>query len=137
MLGFLVAKTKDVIGLAKEVKGTLDAEKENGVKVKPRRLSIQESCILDVRIGNVSILAVGYDSSILAATVGGEIRVYSVNSLVKKVFFSLQFSIVQLFVTIFENPIVFLTFYNKVQSSSLLASCNCTGKFTYAASLIK
>lgn len=92
LLGFLVAKTKDVIGLAKEAKSIMDAEKEDGVKVKPGMPSIQESSILDVRIGNVSSLAVGKDSSILAAAVGGEICVYSVSSLAKKVIFPFIFN---------------------------------------------
>ncbi|MCL7022947.1 hypothetical protein MKW94_015008 [Papaver nudicaule] len=70
--GFYVAKTKDVIGSAKEIK-----EKGSG-------LCIQELCIVDVPIGKVHILALSMDSSYLAATVGGEIHLYAVESLLTK-----------------------------------------------------
>ncbi|XP_026661439.2 nuclear pore complex protein NUP214 isoform X2 [Phoenix dactylifera] len=70
--GFLVAKTQDVIGLAKEIK-----EKGKGP-------CVQNSSVVDVRIGRVSILALSGDSSTLAATVGGEIHLFSVPSLLEK-----------------------------------------------------
>ncbi|KAL5994998.1 hypothetical protein ACLOJK_025056 [Asimina triloba] len=71
--GFCIARTKDVIELAKEVK-------EKGKNSH----SIQESSILDILIGRVSILALSMDSSMLAACVGGEIHVFSVTSLLNK-----------------------------------------------------
>lgn len=74
-LGFYVAKTKDVIELAKKIK-----EKGKGSG------SIQELSIVDITIGRVSILALSTDSSTLAACVGGEIHLFSVVSLIKKVF---------------------------------------------------
>ncbi|KAJ8618612.1 hypothetical protein MRB53_014798 [Persea americana] len=71
--GFYVAKTKDVIELAKKIK-----EKGKGSG------SIQELSIVDVTIGRVSILALSTDSSTLAACVGGEIHLFSVVSLIQK-----------------------------------------------------
>ncbi|URE00171.1 hypothetical protein MUK42_20830 [Musa troglodytarum] len=56
--GFLVAKTKDVIGLGKEIK-----EKGKGP-------CIQNTSVVDVKIGRVSLLAVSNDSTVLAAAVG-------------------------------------------------------------------
>ncbi|KAG1371445.1 putative nuclear pore complex protein NUP214 [Cocos nucifera] len=70
--GFLVAKTQDVIGLAKEIE-----EKGKGP-------CVQKSSVVDVQIGRVSILALSGDSSTLAATVGGEIHLFSVSSLLEK-----------------------------------------------------
>ncbi|OVA13799.1 Nuclear pore complex protein [Macleaya cordata] len=71
--GFYVARTKDVIDSAKEIK-----DKGSG-------LCIEEFCIVDVGIGKVHILALSKDSSFLAASVGGEIHFFSVESLLNKV----------------------------------------------------
>ena len=79
MLGFFVAKTQDVIGLAKEIE-----EKGKGP-------CVQNSSVVDVQIGRVSILTLSGDSSTLAATVGGEIHLFSVPSLLEKVTFCLFF----------------------------------------------
>ncbi|XP_042380619.1 nuclear pore complex protein NUP214-like isoform X1 [Zingiber officinale] len=68
--GFLVAKTKDVIGLGKLIK-------ENG-----KGPCIENSSIVDVKIGKVSLLALSNDSSVLAAVVGSEIQFFYVPSLV-------------------------------------------------------
>ncbi|KAK8918677.1 hypothetical protein KSP39_PZI021619 [Platanthera zijinensis] len=73
--GFLVAKTKDVIGLAKDAK-------ENG---KDTCIEKTKSCVVDVQIGRVSILSLSGDSSMLAATVGGDIHLFFVQSLIDKV----------------------------------------------------
>nr|XP_029124017.1 nuclear pore complex protein NUP214 isoform X3 [Elaeis guineensis] len=70
--GFFVAKTQDVIGLAKEIE-----EKGKGP-------CVQNSSVVDVQIGRVSILTLSGDSSTLAATVGGEIHLFSVPSLLEK-----------------------------------------------------
>ncbi|XP_072960427.1 nuclear pore complex protein NUP214 isoform X2 [Typha angustifolia] len=70
--GFLVARTKDVIGVAKEIK-----EKGKGPCIK-------ESSVVDVRIGRVSVLALSSDSSTLAAAVGGDIHLFSVRALLNK-----------------------------------------------------
>ncbi|XP_077245529.1 nuclear pore complex protein isoform X2 [Tasmannia lanceolata] len=70
--GFYVVKTKDVIELAKNP------------KEKGQCSCIEESSILDVSIGGVSILALSLDSSNLAATVGGQIHLFSVPSLLRK-----------------------------------------------------
>ncbi|XAR59906.1 hypothetical protein NMG60_11033080, partial [Bertholletia excelsa] len=70
--GFCVARTKDVIGSANEIK-----KKGNG-------LSIKELSLMDIPIGKVYILALSADSSILAACVGGSINIFSVRSLLEK-----------------------------------------------------
>ncbi|XP_020597673.1 nuclear pore complex protein NUP214 [Phalaenopsis equestris] len=69
--GFLVANTKDVIGLAKSANG--------------KDVCVQKSSIVDVQIGSVSILALSWDNSMLAAAVGGEIHLFYVQSLLAKV----------------------------------------------------
>ncbi|KAK1280123.1 hypothetical protein QJS04_geneDACA015110 [Acorus gramineus] len=70
--GFCVARTKDVIGLAKKEKsGDVDH-------------CIRESSVVDVAVGGIHILALSNDSSVLVVTVGGEVRLYSVVSLLKK-----------------------------------------------------
>ncbi|MQL77801.1 hypothetical protein Taro_010226 [Colocasia esculenta] len=79
--GFLVAKTIDVIGLAKAAK---EIEEGNGNKKDMERLCIQEKSILDAQIGDVHILAVSRDSSVLAAAVDREIRFFSIPSLINK-----------------------------------------------------
>ncbi|GAB4845826.1 hypothetical protein Ancab_024829 [Ancistrocladus abbreviatus] len=70
--GFCVARTKDVINAAQEIKERGSAS------------SIQELSIVDVPIGKVDILALSTDSSTLAATVGREIQFFPVNSLLAK-----------------------------------------------------
>lgn len=70
--GFCVARTEAVIELAKEIK-----EKGSGS-------SIQELSVVDVPIANVRILALSTDSSTLAASVGGDIHFFSVDSLLNK-----------------------------------------------------
>ncbi|KAA8550937.1 hypothetical protein F0562_002621 [Nyssa sinensis] len=70
--GFCVTRTKDVLESAKEIE-----DKGSG-------LSLQELSVVDVPIGKVHILALSADSSTLAASIGGEIHFFSVNSLVSK-----------------------------------------------------
>nr|GME14484.1 nuclear pore complex protein NUP214 [Ipomoea batatas]GME21289.1 nuclear pore complex protein NUP214 [Ipomoea batatas] len=70
--GFCVARTNEVLASAKEIK---DERKE---------LSVQESCIVDISIGLVSILALSADESLLAATVGSEINFFPVSTLLLK-----------------------------------------------------
>lgn len=65
-----MAKTKDVIGLGKLIK-----EKGKGP-------CIENSSIVDVKIGKVSLLALSNDSSVLAAVVGSEIQFFYVPSLI-------------------------------------------------------
>lgn len=74
-LGFLVARTRDVI------------EKAKAIKEKGKGPCVQDSAVVDVRIGRVSILSLSSDSSTLAATIGGEIHFFSVPSLLSKVVF--------------------------------------------------
>lgn len=68
--GFLVAKTKDVIGLGKQI------------KEKGKAPCIQNTSVVDVKIGRVSLLALSNDSTVLAAAVGGEIHFFYVPSLI-------------------------------------------------------
>ncbi|XP_020085926.1 nuclear pore complex protein NUP214 isoform X1 [Ananas comosus] len=70
--GFLVARTRDVI------------EKAKAIKEKGKGPCVQDSAVVDVRIGRVSILSLSSDSSTLAATIGGEIHFFSVPSLLSK-----------------------------------------------------
>ena len=79
-LGFCVAKTKDVIASAKEIK-----DKGSG-------RSVQELSVIDVPVGRVHILALSSDSANLAAVVGREIHCFKVNSLLQKVSFNFIFS---------------------------------------------
>ncbi|GMH12801.1 hypothetical protein Nepgr_014642 [Nepenthes gracilis] len=71
--GFCVARTKDVIDSAKEIK-----KRGSGS-------TVQELSVMEVHLGRVDILALSTDSSILAATVGGEIHFFSVASVIDKV----------------------------------------------------
>ncbi|XP_052181178.1 nuclear pore complex protein NUP214 isoform X2 [Diospyros lotus] len=70
--GFCVARTRNVIESAKEIK-----EKGQGS-------SIKEVSIVDVPLGRVSILALSADDSTLAASIGGDIHFFSVSSLINK-----------------------------------------------------
>ncbi|KAE8672042.1 Detected protein of unknown function [Hibiscus syriacus] len=71
--GFLVARTKDVIDLAKDIK-------ENDTSS-----SIEDLSVVDVPIGKVHILALSTtDDTILAASVAADINFFSVNSLLTK-----------------------------------------------------
>lgn len=72
-VGFCVARTEAVIESAKEIKN------------KGSGSSIQDLSVVDVPIANVRILALSTDSSMLAASVGGDIHFFSVHSLLKKV----------------------------------------------------
>ncbi|KAK2401393.1 hypothetical protein P8452_08114 [Trifolium repens] len=65
--GFYVVKTKDLIDSAKGSGST-----------------VEELSLVDVRIGRVRILALSTDNSTLAASVGGDIRFYSVDSFLNK-----------------------------------------------------
>lgn len=81
LLGFCAAMTKDVIALAVEIKETGKASS-----------SVQELSVVDVPLGDVRILALSFDDSTLAASVGGDVHFFSVNSLladkVKLIWFS-------------------------------------------------
>ncbi|XP_027770395.1 nuclear pore complex protein NUP214 isoform X5 [Solanum pennellii] len=70
--GFCVARTKEVMTSAEEIK-----EKGTGP-------SIQELSVVDVAIGKVSILALSGDESLLAACVGNKIHFYPVSALLYK-----------------------------------------------------
>ncbi|KAG2675323.1 hypothetical protein I3760_13G178000 [Carya illinoinensis] len=70
--GFCVARTKDVIASAKDIK-----EKGSGS-------SIQELSVVDVPIGKVHILAISTDNSTLAAAIASHVHFFSLNSLLKK-----------------------------------------------------
>jgi nuclear pore complex protein Nup214 len=72
-LGFYVVKTKDLIDSAKGSGST-----------------VEELSLVDVRIGRVRILALSTDNSTLAASVGGDIQFYSVDSFLNKVRFGQQ-----------------------------------------------
>ncbi|KAH9620316.1 hypothetical protein KSS87_021713 [Heliosperma pusillum] len=70
--GFCVAKTKDVIDAAKEI------------KVKGSGSTVKELSVVDVDIGRVSILCLSDDSSCVSAVVGNEIHFFAVDSLLNK-----------------------------------------------------
>lgn len=70
-LGFLVGRTKDVISASKNSKGF-----------------IQDLSIVDVPVGDVRILSLSSDDSILAVSVAADIHFFSVDSLLKKVYWS-------------------------------------------------
>lgn len=72
IIGFCVARTKDVIGLALESKETGGGSS-----------SIQELSVADVPLsGNVHILALSFDNFTLAASVAHDVHFFHVNSLV-------------------------------------------------------
>ncbi|XP_023748744.1 nuclear pore complex protein NUP214 [Lactuca sativa] len=70
--GFCVARTKDVMDSAEELK--------NG-GTGP---CIQELSVVDVSVGKISILALSADSSMLAASVGSDLYFFSVEGLLNK-----------------------------------------------------
>ncbi|KAL4561022.1 hypothetical protein LXL04_033182 [Taraxacum kok-saghyz] len=70
--GFCVARTKDVINTAEELKN-----EGNGS-------CIQELSLVDVSLGKVSILTLSSDSSLLAASVGFNLHFFSVDGLLNK-----------------------------------------------------
>ncbi|MCD7449764.1 hypothetical protein HAX54_001333, partial [Datura stramonium] len=70
--GFCVARTKEVMSSAEEIK-----EKGSGS-------SIQELSVVDVTIGKVSVLALSGDDSLLAACVGNKIHFFPVSALLYK-----------------------------------------------------
>lgn len=72
-LGFFVGRTNDVISASKNSNG-------NGDKVY-----IQDLSLVDVPVGDVRILSLSADDSILAVTVAADIHFFSVDSLLKKV----------------------------------------------------
>ncbi|KAH1107893.1 hypothetical protein J1N35_011661 [Gossypium stocksii] len=71
--GFLVARTKDVIDLAKDI------------REKASSSSIEDLSLVEVPIGKVHILALStIDDTILAVSVAADIHFFSVSSLLKK-----------------------------------------------------
>ncbi|XWS52366.1 hypothetical protein CRYUN_Cryun11dG0063700 [Craigia yunnanensis] len=71
--GFLVARTKDVIDLAKDIKETGSCS------------SIEDLSVVDVPIGKVHILALSTtDDSTLAVSVAADIHFFNVNSLLNR-----------------------------------------------------
>ena len=72
-LGFYVARTKEVMGLAEEIK-------DNG-----NSQSIDELIILNLSIGRVSILALSSGDSLLAASVANQLHFFSISALLHKV----------------------------------------------------
>jgi nuclear pore complex protein Nup214 len=81
-LGFLVARTKDVMDAAMDIK-------EKGSSSSS---SIQHVSLVDVPIGKVHILTLSTDSSTLAVSVAAHIHFFHIHSLLDKVlfFFSLN-----------------------------------------------
>lgn len=73
--GVFVARTKDVMDSAKEYK-----EKGSGSP-------IQQLSLVEIPIGKVNTLALSADNSTVAASVSGDIRFFSVDSLLSKVCF--------------------------------------------------
>lgn len=71
--GFCVARTKDVIASAKDIK-----DKGSG-------RSIQELSVADVPIGKVHILAISNGNSTLAASIASGVYFFSLDSLLRKV----------------------------------------------------
>ncbi|XP_047966903.1 nuclear pore complex protein NUP214 isoform X2 [Salvia hispanica] len=70
--GFYVARTKDVMASAEAI---------NDKKEAP---SLQELSLVHVAIGNVSILAVAADDSLLAATVSSHVHFFAISALLYK-----------------------------------------------------
>ncbi|ESQ29912.1 hypothetical protein EUTSA_v10011181mg [Eutrema salsugineum] len=70
--GFLVAKTKDVISALKNSNG------------KGTRVYLQNLSLVDVPVGNVRILSLSADDSILAVSVAADFHFFSVDSLLNK-----------------------------------------------------
>lgn len=70
--GFYVARTKEVMGLAEEIK-------DNGSSQ-----SIDELSILNLSIGRVSILALSSGDSLLAASVANQLHFFSISALLHK-----------------------------------------------------
>ncbi|KAK4408611.1 Nuclear pore complex protein [Sesamum angolense] len=70
--GFCVARTKDVMASAEEIK-----EKQTGP-------SVQELSLVDVSIGKVSILALSADDSLLAVTIDNHVHFFAVSALLHK-----------------------------------------------------
>ncbi|XP_039159792.1 nuclear pore complex protein NUP214 isoform X2 [Eucalyptus grandis] len=70
--GFCVARTGDVVEAAKEM------------KEKGSRSSVLELSVVDVPLGSVGLLSLSPDSSTLAASVGGTVNFFSVDSLLNK-----------------------------------------------------
>lgn len=71
--GFCVARIKDVIASAKDIK-----DKGSGS-------SIQELSVVDVPIGKVHILAISAENSTLAASIDRNVHFFPLNSLLNKV----------------------------------------------------
>ncbi|KZV55059.1 hypothetical protein F511_13848 [Dorcoceras hygrometricum] len=70
--GFYVARTRDVIGSAEQIKDKQTAK------------SVQELCLVDVPLENVSMLALSSDDSMLAATEGSHANFFAVSALLHK-----------------------------------------------------
>ncbi|PON37230.1 WD40/YVTN repeat-like-containing domain containing protein [Parasponia andersonii] len=86
--GFCIARTKDVIALALEIK-----EKASSSSSSSSSYSIQQSCVVNVPLGEVRILALSHDDSTLLASLGAHIHFFSLDSLLadmepKKPYFS-------------------------------------------------
>ncbi|XP_010501170.1 PREDICTED: nuclear pore complex protein NUP214-like [Camelina sativa] len=70
--GFFVGRTKDVISASKNSKG------------KDEKVYIEDLSLVDVPVGDVRILSLSADDSILAVSVAADIHFFSVDSLLKK-----------------------------------------------------
>ncbi|CAA7015470.1 unnamed protein product [Microthlaspi erraticum] len=70
--GFFVGRTKDVISAAKDSNG------------KGSKVYIQDLSLVDVPVGDVRILSLSADDSILAVSVAADIHFFSVDSLLQK-----------------------------------------------------
>nr|XP_011461636.1 PREDICTED: nuclear pore complex protein NUP214 isoform X1 [Fragaria vesca subsp. vesca] len=74
--GFFVARTRDVMASAAEIK-------EKG-RSAPSASSVQQLSVVDVTLANLHILALSTDNSTLAATADADIRFFSVGSFLDK-----------------------------------------------------
>ncbi|GAB2250472.1 hypothetical protein Droror1_Dr00016722 [Drosera rotundifolia] len=75
--GFCVARTRDVVELAKEMKEKGGGGGGGGCVV--------ERCVVDVRVGRVGVLEVSRGEEIVAVAVEGEVHLFEVEALMNKV----------------------------------------------------
>lgn len=108
-LGFYVARTKDVMASAEEIK-----EKQTGP-------SIQELSLVDVPIGKVSILALSADDSLLAAIIASHVHFFAVSALLHKVWLFYTMSFQGYWLVVAHMSLHWLFLYSNCQLLSLLS----------------
>lgn len=105
-LGFYVTRTRDVVASAEQIKDNQTAK------------SVQELCLVDVPVQNMTMLALSPDDSMLAATEGSSAHFFAVSALLHKARFFSWYKSVVILIRSIETSLLFSKQVKKADNSA-------------------